>query len=537
MMIKLCAFADESSSSLDGQIDALKRNNIPYLEIRSVEGKNVSELTDEEAQKIYEKLSANGLSVWSIGSPLGKAEVNVDFDEYLKKIERVCKIANILKAENIRCFSFFNGYEQSDLVIEQMKKMVAVGKKYGVKMCHENEKGVYGDTLERTVELLDKVEDLYCVYDPANFIQCEQKSEDTLSALHGRAHYFHIKDVIFETGELVPAGEGDGDINKLVGDINDDKVLTLEPHLQIFDAYKSIDDTEMKNKYKFDSNEEAFDTAVKALKGILIANGYKEKGDKFEKTMKAGINLYSIKNLIKGEENFLATAKKLKEMGYEYMQYSGGPFDPEMIARVSKESGMPVVLTHVSMDRIINDTDKLMEEHALFGCKNIGLGALDKEIILDEKKLKETIAKLNDAGKRMAEKGFKFFYHNHHMEFYKHNGQTVFDYIIENAPYINFTVDTYWLQNGGVDVVDFLDKLNGRIECVHLKDYAIKPSEKWFEPKYTYLGDGTMNFPKIVEKMKTLGVKYYLVEQDNASEFPNALELVENSIKYIKNNL
>jgi sugar phosphate isomerase/epimerase len=115
------------------------------------------------------------------------------------------------------------------------------------------------------------------VYDPANFLQVgESDSNKTLEALHSRAHYFHIKDVISATGELVPAGEGDGNIDKLVANIKDDKVLTLEPHLAIFDSYKSIDDTEMKNKYVFSSNEEAFDYAVKSLKNILVKNGYKE---------------------------------------------------------------------------------------------------------------------------------------------------------------------------------------------------------------------------------------------------------------------
>lgn len=276
-MIKLCAFADESSGKLSGQIDALLRNNIPYLEIRGVDGKNVADLSEEEAKAIYEKLSENGLAVWSIGSPLGKVNVDVDFDEYIKKVEHVCKIANILHAEQIRCFSFFKAYESRDKVLEYMRRMVEVANKYGVRMCHENEKDIYGDTLERTVDILDNVKGLYCVYDPANFLQVgERDSIKTLDALHSRAYYFHIKDVISATGELVPAGEGDGNIDKLVADIKDDKVLTLEPHLAIFDSYKSIDDTEMKNKYVFKTNEEAFDCAVNSLKKILVKNGYKE---------------------------------------------------------------------------------------------------------------------------------------------------------------------------------------------------------------------------------------------------------------------
>ena len=95
-MIRLCAFADESSSSLLGQIEALKRNNLSLLEIRVVDGKNIFHVTEEEAEKIYSELEKNGIKVWSIGSPVGKVDIDIDFDEYLKNVEHLYKIANIL---------------------------------------------------------------------------------------------------------------------------------------------------------------------------------------------------------------------------------------------------------------------------------------------------------------------------------------------------------------------------------------------------------------------------------------------------------
>ena len=254
--------------------------------------------------------------------------------------------------------------------------------------------------------------------------------------------------------------------------------------------------------------------------------------------MKAGLNLFSIKNLLTTEEDFFNTVKALKEMGYSYLQFSGTEFIPERIKRISETLDMPICLTHVPMDRIINETDKLMEEHSLFGCKNIGLGMMPFEVVADEKQFKETVALLNEAGKRMSEKGFKFFYHHHHSEFFKHNGQTAFDYMVENAPYINFTVDTYWLQFGGVDVKDTLRKLKGRIECAHLKDYQIVYTEggqpRPFAPEFAPVGDGVMDFPSIIEVMKEVGVKYFLVEQDNASRLPDTMAQVQRSIEYLK---
>jgi sugar phosphate isomerase/epimerase len=255
-----------------------------------------------------------------------------------------------------------------------------------------------------------------------------------------------------------------------------------------------------------------------------------------------GINLYSIRTLVSNEADFLDTAIKLREMGYTFLQYSGGPYDHEMIARVSNESGLPIILTHVPIDRIISDTEALMEEHAVFGCKNIGLGAMGSSVLLDEKNCKETIEKLNVAGEKMQKNGFAFYYHNHHHEFYKHNGVTVFDYMIENAPYINFTFDTYWAQFGGVSVADYVEKLNGRIGCVHLKDYKIEAKtmddgKPTVSPIFAPVGCGNIDFKAIVPKMLVAGTKYFIVEQDNAVEFDSPLDQVKKSVDYIKKEL
>jgi sugar phosphate isomerase/epimerase len=227
-------------------------------------------------------------------------------------------------------------------------------------------------------------------------------------------------------------------------------------------------------------------------------------------------------------------------MGYSYIQYSGGAFDADRIARVSAQSGLPVVLTHVPMDRIVGDTQALMEEHAKFGCKNIGLGAMPPDAIADEVRCKQMIEQLNKAGEVMQQNGFSFFYHHHHFEFFKHGGQTVFDYIIENAPYINYTLDTYWLQYGGVDVGATIDRLKGRICCVHLKDYMITNTPEnpgGFTPVFAPVGDGNIDFVSLLPRMRAAGAQYFLVEQDNAATLPDTMEQVGRSIKYIKANL
>ena len=244
-MIRLCAFADESSSTVTGQLDALKRNGIKLIEIRGLDGKNVSKLTLDEAREYAETFRRAGIKVWSVGSPIGKVKLALDFDEHLALLRHVCEVARIFGTDKIRMFSFYEA-DDASLVKERLRRMVEVAAEYGVTLYHENEKEIYGDTLDKVTEILDAVEGLACVYDPANFIEVGEDAPTARRALHDRIGYYHIKDVVAATGQLVPSGYGDGDIKGLVLSVDKDKdaVLTLEPHLAEFVGYSEIDNTE-----------------------------------------------------------------------------------------------------------------------------------------------------------------------------------------------------------------------------------------------------------------------------------------------------
>ena len=276
-MIKLAAFADEADASFDGQLAALKRNEIGYIEIRGLDGTNVSEISEDSAKDYAARLKEAGIKVWSIGSPIGKVKISDDLDAHLNKLRHVCRLAKIFETDKIRMFSFHEAYEEKEKVFSTLSKMVEIANEYGVKLCHENEKKIYGDTLERVNEIAENVKGLYLIYDPANFIEVGEDPYKTLPALHGKSEYFHIKDVIAETKTLVPAGYGNGRIGDLVEMIgDDDKTLTIEPHLKVFKGYAEIDGSEMKNKFHYESNGEAFDAAVSALKAVIESKGYKK---------------------------------------------------------------------------------------------------------------------------------------------------------------------------------------------------------------------------------------------------------------------
>ena len=282
-MIKLCAFADEASVALDGQIEALKKNGIEYIELRGIEGVNIAKISLEDACGYAKRLADAGIKVWSIGSPIGKIKLSGDIEEHMEKLRHTCRLAKIFGTDKIRMFSFYEAYEDEERVYDLLRRMIAIANEEGVGLYHENEKAIFGDTAERVLKIMENVEGLRYIYDPANFLEVGEDSQKTLDALHATTDYFHIKDVIAETRQLVPAGYGDGKIGELVARISDDKVLSIEPHLKVFEGYSDFDATEMNNKFYFKSNAEAFDAAVAAIKKVLAEQGYKEVDGGFVK--------------------------------------------------------------------------------------------------------------------------------------------------------------------------------------------------------------------------------------------------------------
>lgn len=257
--------------------------------------------------------------------------------------------------------------------------------------------------------------------------------------------------------------------------------------------------------------------------------------------MEAGLNLFSIRTLIGSEKDYLETSVKLRDMGYSYVQFSGAPYDCEMIKRVSDKSGLAVRLTHVPLDRIVGDTERLMREHELFGCHSIGLGMMPTDCVDDFDKLRTLTESLQKSAAAMKRAGFTLNYHNHHMEFYKYDGEhTVFEYLIENAPDMHFTYDTYWVHFGGKDELSYIDNIRGRAECIHLKDYRIEKSDDGpcgYAPVFAPVGSGNLDFAAIVKAAKSAGAEYFFVEQDNAVDYPDPLEPVAQSIRYIREKL
>lgn len=277
--LRIFAFADEASSQIDGQIAALRRNGLQGLEIRNVDGQNVSDISLEKAREVHKKLTDAGLSVWSIGSPIGKIDIQKDnFEQHLQKYLHTLEIARALGAEKLRMFSFYlpKGQDPAPFrqqVIDRLSRMAELAQGSGVALCHENEKGIYGDVASRCLEILQAVPQLQGVFDPANFVQCGQETWAAWEMLHERITYMHIKDALPD-GRVVPAGAGVGNVARILSAFRAQggDAVTIEPHLQVFSGLAGLEragDTSDVGSYCYESNDAAFDAACAALKGIL----------------------------------------------------------------------------------------------------------------------------------------------------------------------------------------------------------------------------------------------------------------------------
>lgn len=274
---ELFAFADEADKMIDGQIAAMKRNGLMGLEIRNVDGENVSKISKEKALEVRKKMDDAGFEIRSIGSPYGKIKITEDFGEHLDLFQRGLELCHILGAKRIRLFSFYMPKNEDptpykDEVLERLNRFVEVSKGSGIVLCHENEKGIYGDIASRCCEIHQAIPQLKAVFDPANFVQCGQDTKEAFFLLQPYVEYLHIKDALAD-GQVVPAGKGIGNIPFLLENLSCD-TLTLEPHLKVFDGLKDLEedasgyDTPV---VTYPTNDAAFDAACEHLKALLHA--------------------------------------------------------------------------------------------------------------------------------------------------------------------------------------------------------------------------------------------------------------------------
>lgn len=223
--------------------------------------------------------------------------------------------------------------------------------------------------------------------------------------------------------------------------------------------------------------------------------------------MEIGAQFFTIRDFCQNLNDFEDSLKKIADIGYKNVQISGTcEYKPEWLNQKLKENGLKCVITHNSLDKLRADAKKVCEDNEVFGCKYIGLGGYS----FAKGSLREFYSKCEDIPNAVKECGKYFMYHNHDSEFIKIGGKPIIEILAEkfSPDAMGFTLDVFWVQAGGGDPAYWLERLNGRVPCIHLKDFA------WGR-KMAVIGEGNINFDRVFEKAEKAGTEYMLVEQDD----------------------
>ena len=232
-----------------------------------------------------------------------------------------------------------------------------------------------------------------------------------------------------------------------------------------------------------------------------------------------GLQLYTVRDFITDPEFADLSFRRLRELGYTETQTAGHPFDAKLFGELLAKNGIRIIGDHCSLDDILNKPEQTMEKYRMWGTTNFGIGGIPHEARAGVKELAAFIDTYNKAAEMYAKEGFKLTFHNHNYEFEPIDGNITPMQIFEkefDPNNISFVLDTCWVAAGGADVREWMERLAGRIDILHLKDLSAPKIVRATAPEFimTEIGNGTLYWKGIMETAEKIGVKHYVVEQD-----------------------
>lgn len=282
----LTGFADEAAPDLSGQIEALKKNRMSYVELRMVDGISIADFDAVKARATKAALADAGIGVSCLGSPLGKISLDDPLAPHLEKTRQLCETAHLLGTDKIRIFSFYLPQNHTPEqcrgeVIDRLGRMLDIAESAECVLLHENERDIYGDTWERCLDLHSVFQNrLGGILDPANYLLVGSNPLAAMQGLFKWIEYLHIKDVRLSDSRVVPAGKGDGQLAEIVALFSEKpgvRFLSVEPHLTHFSGREKLEKDSSNtphpgsaaDDYIYQDSMSAFSAAVSYCRELL----------------------------------------------------------------------------------------------------------------------------------------------------------------------------------------------------------------------------------------------------------------------------
>jgi sugar phosphate isomerase/epimerase len=241
--------------------------------------------------------------------------------------------------------------------------------------------------------------------------------------------------------------------------------------------------------------------------------------------------LFTLREFTKTPEGLLHTFQRVKELGYNAVQVSGiGPIKPKFVKEAADLAGLTICATHIGFDRLTNELDQVVSQHKLWNCDYVGIGSMPESYRYDGEGYQKFAEEASHYGRLLKEHGLTLIYHNHNFEFKKYGNRTGIQILFEESDpaAFQFELDTYWVQAGGADPIEWIKKVKGRMEVVHFKDMALGDQ---CQPIMAEVGEGNLNWKGIIEACQEIGAKWCAVEQDICQRDPfEALSISRNNL-------
>ncbi|WP_438349694.1 sugar phosphate isomerase/epimerase family protein [Paenibacillus sp. FA6] len=256
---------------------------------------------------------------------------------------------------------------------------------------------------------------------------------------------------------------------------------------------------------------------------------------------KIGVQMMMLKGKVE-EIGVYETMKTIHELGYHAVEVSQIPMTAENVAELKRASidfnikiaalsaGLEPMLPGAPGETLTDDFEKIVNDCEILDCNFLRIGMMPLNVMGDKDRIMDFIGKCEVMAERLAEHGIELYYHTHHLEFQKYDGEYLLDMIKNNTSKLGFELDVHWIQRAGENPVEFVKKYKGRISLLHLKDYRIGQmdlSEVDFKDmakfmsiftntiEFAEVGEGNLDMPAIIEAGLESGAQYFLVEQDD----------------------
>lgn len=239
--------------------------------------------------------------------------------------------------------------------------------------------------------------------------------------------------------------------------------------------------------------------------------------------------------------------RRTSEIGYRVAELSQIPMTPETVRelrRARDDFGFEFCATSTALsagtpnDSLEDHFDKVVSDARALGSDMVRIGMLPFGALRSFDAVADFCSRADEAARRLADEGIALYYHNHHMEFAKHEGRFLLDLITDLSPRVGIELDAHWIARGGLDPARVIAQNVGRVRMVHLKDYRIAwpktatldalehgDMQAWVEMRsglvqFAEVGEGNLDWRQIITASVSSGAEFLLVEQDDLYGVP-----------------